>query len=175
MHIIIPMAGHSRRFAKAGFQKPKALLPVGLTTMVEQVVEMFSPDDHFHFVINKKQVSENPYMVNFLKGLAKKVDVVIISSHEEGPIHSALQVPGIPTNDPVIISYCDFTVTWNYSQFLRHIHDCDAAIPSFQGFHPASFGNTLYAYMRTKGDRLLELREKKNFTENRIDLIHAQP
>jgi len=168
MHIIIPMAGHSRRFAKAGLKKPKSLLPVGPTTMIEQVVEMFSPDDDYHFIINKEQASENPQIIEFLEGLAKKSSTVVIASHEEGPIRSVLQVPGISTNAPLIVSYCDFTVTWNYSQFLRHIHDCDAAVPSFQGFHPASFGNTLYAYMRTDGDRMLELREKENFTKNKI-------
>ena len=98
MHIIIPMAGHSRRFAKAGLKKPKSLLPVGPTTMIEQVVEMFSPDDDYHFIINKEQASENPQIIEFLEGLAKKSSTVVIASHEEGPIRSVLQVPGISTN-----------------------------------------------------------------------------
>ena len=41
----------------------------------------------------------------------------------------------------------------------------DGGIPSFKGFHPASFGDTLYAYMRVNSnDEMLELREKKCFT-----------
>lgn len=167
MHVIITMAGQSRRFAEAGFVGPKALLPVGESTMIEQVVDMFGAADHFHFVVSDMQVANDPGLPDRLKGLTRRADVVVIPLHEQGPSVSAIQVPGIGDDEPVIISYCDFTVTWNYSHFLRHVADCDAAVPSFRGFHPASFGKTLYAYMRVEGDRMLELREKANFTEDR--------
>jgi NDP-sugar pyrophosphorylase family protein len=45
-----------------------------------------------------------------------------------------------------------------------------AAIPSFKGFHPASFGNTKYAYLKVNENmEMIDLREKNSFTEDRIN------
>ena len=58
-------------------------------------------------------------------------------------------------------------VDWNYKKFLRDVYGYDAAISCFKGFHPASFGNTHYAYMKVKNNQLIELREKRSFTNDR--------
>ena len=169
IHIIIPMAGHSRRFQAQGLKGPKALLPVGKMTMIEHVVSMFGQHDHFHFVINEEQQKETPDIVQRLKVIAARADVSVIPSHENGPTFSALQVQGIPDDAPVTIAYCDFTVRWDYRAFLGHVSQADAGAPSFRGFHPASLGDTYYAYMRVDGDRMVELREKRSFTPNRME------
>ncbi len=167
MHVIVTMAGHSRRFTQAGYSGPKFLLPVGDAPMIRHVIDMFGAEDHFHFVLNENQVADNPGIEALLAGLARRARVVVIPCHEDGPTFSALQVAGIADDDEVIVTYCDFTVTWDYAAFLRHARGHDAAVPSFRGFHPASFGSTFYAYMRTDGTRMLELREKASFTEDR--------
>lgn len=167
VNIIIPMAGHSRRFKAAGYQGPKAFLRVGNKMMIEHVISMFDQSDYFHFVINESQDKENPEYKKILQSLAKRVSITVIKNHELGPTYSAIQVKEIESDEEVIISYCDFFVEWDYSQFLRNCQGVDAAIPSFRGFHPASFGDTYYAYLRVKGNRFLELREKKSFTEKR--------
>src|SRR3990172_8735701 len=169
IHIIIPMAGHSRRFQAQGLKGPKALLPVGDVPMIEHVVSMFDQKDHFNFVINENQQQEAPEIVQRLKATAARADVTLIPSHEKGPTFTALQAPGVPDEAPVIIAYCDFTVRWNYRAFLAHVSQADAGAPSFNGFHPASLGDTYYAYMRVDGDRMVELREKQPFTANRME------
>jgi NDP-sugar pyrophosphorylase family protein len=169
VHVIITMAGHSTRFKAAGYIGPKALLSVGESPMIEHVVNMFNTtNDFFHIVVNEDQIKECPGLVNYLNELAPRLDVIIIPSHDKGPVYSALQIEGIPPNEEVILSYCDFTVEWNYGLFLRSTHGCDGCVVSFRGFHPASFGETYYAYMRVdKNNRMLELREKKPFTDER--------
>lgn len=168
MHVIITMAGHSRRFQAAGYRKPKALLPCGDQTMIEHVIDMFDQDrDTFHVVLNEQQAAEVPHLVGWLRTLAGNVRPVVVPCHDIGPIYSALQVPGINDEDEVLLTYCDFYVDWDYNRFRRHIHGADGAIVSFRGFQPASFGNTFYAYMRVAGDRMLELREKRSFSEDR--------
>jgi NDP-sugar pyrophosphorylase family protein len=169
MHVIIPMAGHSRRFAARGQIGPKALLTVGNMPMIAHAIKMFSDSDIFHIVVNELQIREIPDLVMQLAALSRWVSVTVIPPHELGPAYSALQVEGISEKEEVIISYCDFTVQWDYAHFLRHVNGFDGAIPSFIGFHPASFGNTFYAYMRTDGDRFLELREKRSFTADRTE------
>ena len=53
MHVIITMAGHSRRFKKAGYQVPKFLIEIDGEPMISHVVSMFDSQDDFYFIINK--------------------------------------------------------------------------------------------------------------------------
>ena len=78
-----------------------------------------------------------------------------------GPAFSVNQLEDIDESEKVLISYCDFLVDWNYKEFCNSLEDCDGAIPAFQGFQPASFGSTLYAYMQINKDgHLVEQRKK---------------
>ncbi|NQV46026.1 MAG: hypothetical protein HQ501_14030, partial [Rhodospirillales bacterium] len=122
-----------------------------------------------HFVINEDQAAAYPTEFRWLGSLVADANVCVIASHEDGPTFSALQVSGIPDDAPVIVTYCDFIVSWDYARFVRHVHGAAGAVVSFRGFHPASFGSTYYAYMRADGDQMVELREKRSFTENRAD------
>jgi len=171
LQVVVTLAGHSRRFAAAGHKGPKALLQVGEKRMIEHVVDMFDPTDNFHFVINEAQLAERPDFPEILKSIARNADVVIVPPHERGPVWSALAVRTIKDDDEAIVTYCDFTVDWSYAAFLRRARGHSGAISAFRGFQPASFGTTTYAYMRTEGDRMLELREKRSFTDQR----HLEP
>ena len=171
INVIIPMAGHSRRFESVGLLGPKALLQVGDKTMIEHVINMF-PDVEcaFHIVLNKEQLGKNKNIVKFLESLASQIFVNIVDPHEKGPVYSSLQVSSIRNEYPVIISYCDFTVSWNFNYFIKDVQGYDGAIPSFKGFHPSSFGDTYYAYMKIdKSSHLLKLKEKESFTKDRVN------
>lgn len=168
MDIVITLAGHSRRFYDAGFTIPKFLIELDGSVVLEHVLDMFSENDIFHFVINETQVSELPGILLYLQKIRPKTHVNIIKSHDLGPVHSVRQVSSLSDNTPFIVSYCDFYVEWNYAEFLNSVAEYKCAIPAFKGFHPASFGNTMYAYMHTDDDdHLIELREKKSFTQQR--------
>ena len=170
VNVIIPMAGKSKRFNDAGYVGPKALLKVGANSMIEHVVNMFDPTlCYYYIIINNEQLESNLNLTVDLKKLALNVEVIVIDSHELGPVYSILQLKNIKNDEEIIISYCDFIVEWNYLSFLRQAQGSDGSIVSFKGFHPASFGNTYYAYMRVKKGNMLELREKKSFTSNRTE------
>ena len=172
-HVAIPMAGHSRRFKSAGYNLPKALLRAGDKMMIEHVFEMFDERNcAFHVIINTEQLKENPEIIKDLSSLAYDVSIEVIVPHEIGPVHSVLMLENIPNDEPLIISYCDFYVEWDFKRFLYETQTCDGAVPAFKGFHPASFGDTYYAYMRCDNDNnLIELREKNSFTDER----HNEP
>ena len=55
MNVLITMAGKSQRFRDAGYDLPKFLLNLGHKTVIEKVVECFSEDDTFHFIISRSQ------------------------------------------------------------------------------------------------------------------------
>jgi len=163
------LCGNSRRFHQLGYTGPKALLPVGEKTMIEHVLDMFDGNlCEFHFVVNLSQVNEDSNLINFLKSLVLKSTITVIEPHEIGPVLSVRKVTDLNPDDPIIICYCDFIVEWNFRYFLEKVVSYDGAIPSFKGFHPASFGTTYFAYMKTNAHNdMLELKEKKSFTNER--------
>ncbi len=168
MKILIPLAGHSRRFQAAGFDEPKAFLRVGDRTMIEQVVGMFDARDEYYFIVNSDQAREFPEAVALLSRLAVNTHTIVIPSHEKGPVYSCLQVPGIAADEPVIVNYCDFKMDWDYRQFLKDCQGTDGCLAVFRGFHPASLGATFFAYLQCEGNQMLRLREKQSFTDDRM-------
>lgn len=168
--IVIPMAGHSRRFQAAGYTVPKPFILIDGKPMIERVCRMFSRQDEFIFVCNGEQLDAEPSYRDILTRCAPRTRIVEIPPHELGPVYSALSAdPYLDDGDPVIISYCDFTMQWNYGRFLLKAAMYEGAIPVFRGFHPASLGDTYYCYIRTNDElEMLELREKQSFTPNRM-------
>ena len=113
MNIIITLAGKSLRFFSEGYKKDKFLLPTYDNKIVlEHVVEMFSPNDKFHFIISKKQ-SKIKGLKKKISGLTKRNTIHEIEDHNKGPIHSIIKINDIDKNEPIIISYCDFFVKWD--------------------------------------------------------------
>ena len=167
MNVIITLAGHSRRFEAAGYNTPKFLIPIDGKPMIEHVVNMFSYSDTFHFVINEKQLKDYPHLPNLFGSLVPKSTITVIEPHEIGPTFSALQVKGINQNEKIILVIAILLLS-GIIVFLKE--RCMAMmykIPSFKGMHPASFGDTYYAYMKLNrnNELLIKLREKQSFTK----------
>ena len=170
MRVIITFSGHSRRFKKAGYDLPKFLIKLDDDPIIKHVISMFSSESFFDLIFNKDQIIQFPQISQIVEEILPKKNyrIIEIEPHEMGPAFSVNQLNDIDESEKVLISYCDFLVDWDYKQFCNSLEDCDGAIPAFQGFQPASFGSTLYAYMKVdKDDHLLELREKKSFTNKR--------
>ena len=142
------MAGKSQRFKDNGYSVPKYMLSLGDKTIIEQLVTCFAPEDTFHFVISKSQVNVIDNLEDFLTGLTKNCYVHAINDHNYGPAFSVQEIKSHISQGPVIITYCDFLVEWDYQSFISFSKYWDAVIPTFVGFHPASFGDTLFAYIR---------------------------
>ena len=163
------MAGHSRRFKEAGHSEPKFMLKCGNKLMIEHVFEMFSENDEYHLILNSLLENDNN-IKKILKNLAPRVNIYYISPHENGPTNSILDANiNLDKSSPIIVSYCDFTVDWDYELFKREVIPYDCSAPYFIGFQAASLGNTKYAYMKEKDNLMLELREKESFTSDRLN------
>ena len=170
LRIIITFSGHSRRFKAAGYKLPKFLIKIDGQPIIKHVLNMFGDDCFFDLIFNKKQILKYPNIKNIIEEHLPKKNFRIneINSHELGPAYSVSQLKDIKHDENVLISYCDYLVQWNYKYFINSLKECDGAIPAFKGFHPASFGNTYYAYMKLNSNgELKELREKKSFTNQR--------
>jgi bifunctional N-acetylglucosamine-1-phosphate-uridyltransferase/glucosamine-1-phosphate-acetyltransferase GlmU-like protein len=98
--------------------------------------------------------------------------IVPIAAHKLGPVHAVLSaLTEIDLSQPVVINYADFTCRWSFKDFSSFVQsqNVDAAVPAYRGFHPHSGGTTNYAYIREVQGRLLEMREKQPFTENKVE------
>lgn len=174
MKIIIPMAGKGKRYNDAAFYGPKPLVEIDGRPMIEHVVNLFSPDDEFIFICNEEHLQTTP-MREVLSNLAPKQKIISVTNEQiiGGPIYTCKNVFNlIDDEEEVIINYCDFTMKWNYRHFLQTVRasSCVGAIPSFRGFHPASLGDTYYAYMKINKDhQVTELREKEPFSNDRLE------
>jgi len=163
------MAGHSRRFKKAGHTKPKFMLKCGAKLMIEHVFDMFSEFDEYHLILSNA-FEKNNDITTFLKNLSPRVNLYFIDPHEDGPTSSIMSANlNINKSSPVIVSYCDFTVEWDYELFKRQVISYDCCAPYFVGFHAASLGETKYAYMKESDNLMIELREKDSYTSDRLN------
>lgn len=177
MTIVIPMTGAGRRFLEAGYTEPKPLIRIAGKPMIEYVVRMYPNEQNILFICNNEHLATTDIR-NILTGLVSTAKIVGIDKRSwDGPVPDILQVQDrIPNNEPVLISYCDFTVVWDWSHFKLFVKDrgCDGAIVAYKGFHPHHFGPTFYGYLRIDPNgKLLEIKEKEPFTDRRLDEFAA--
>lgn len=172
MKIIIPMAGSGQRFIKSGFKEIKPLINIDGKTMIERIIEIFPKDSQFIFICNKEHKDTTP-IEGVLKNAAKNGNIIWIEPHKKGPVYSCLSIfDSLGDNEEVFVNYCDLLNCWDFDNFIKTVRrgNYDGALPAFRGFHPASLGDTFYAYMRTnERNELLEIREKASFTEDRME------
>ena len=141
--------------------------------MIAWVCEMFSEKDSFVFISNREHLKNSSYRA-VLNSVVPRFEVVEVDPHDHGPLVSVLAAKGcVEEDEPILISYCDFTVHWDYRQFLRYAAMQDGTIVAFRGYHPASFGSTFYGYLRTQEEKVLEVREKQSFTDHRHEEFAA--
>lgn len=172
MKIVVPMAGLGKRFNDEHSHTPKPLTLVDGVPMISRVINMFSQDDEYIFICNEKHLNETN-MESVLRTSAPRSTIVPITDLTGGPIYGTANAFNLIDDlEDIIINYCDFLQVWDYNHFKDTIKKVsnDGAIISFKGFHPASLGETYYAYMKINEQGYLTyLREKQAFSENRMD------
>lgn len=171
MDIIITSAGKSERFKKEGISTPKYLIDIDGLTILEHVLNLYDYEDKFHIILNHEDYKKFKTTINSIKDKYKRISYYLIEPHNEGPVHSILSVKKLnEIKGPIIISYNDFIIDWDYNKFKLDIHGYDAAIPCFKGFHPSSFEKTLFAYIKKNSKNILtDIQEKNSFTKKPVN------
>jgi len=171
MHIIIPMSGTGNRFVEKGYKTPKPLIEVDGKPIIEHVCDLFPNENNFTFICNSEHLKHTK-MRKILLDIKPSANIIEIEPHKLGPVYAVLKAfATIDDDEEVIVNYCDFGTYWNYNQFLFHTRkrNADGAIAAYKGFHPHMLGDTNYAFMREENQWMLEIQEKKPFTENRLN------
>lgn len=170
MQIVIPMSGSGARFGARGYAVPKPLIEVDGKPMIEHVVGLFPGVADILFICSREHL-QTTSMESVLRRIAPQARIAAIEPHKRGPVHAVLAAQEFIRDDnPVIVSYCDYSAFWDFGQFRAWLDHsaCDGCVVAYRGFHPHSLGPNLYAYMRNEGDRMVEIREKHCFTDNRM-------
>ena len=164
MKLIITMSGSSKRFTDVGLPH-KLFMDVCGKPVIERLLGIYENIPNVDkFIIKQKGMDLSPY--------CDGMNVVDIVPNTDGPVVSILDSDlQIDDNEPVMISYCDFWMRFNPLIFAFQCKLCnaDGAIISHSGFHPHRLYNSSFCYLRTKNSSVLEVQEKKPFTDNPMD------
>jgi NDP-sugar pyrophosphorylase family protein len=172
MHVIIPMSGIGKRFIDSGYKLPKFLIEVENKPIIEHVINLFPNETKFTFICNDEHL-KNTDIKNILKKIKKDCNIFKVSvNNRKGPVDAVLQASElIDDNEEIIISYCDYGTKWDYKEFKNIIKNknVDGAIACYKGFHPHMLGTDNYAFVKEKDNFMIEIQEKKPFTNNKMN------
>ncbi len=164
------MSGRGERFRRAGYVLPKPLIEVDKKPIIHYVIDMFPGETKFTFICNEEHI-QTTNMEKILNSYCPTGKIVTISPHKKGPVYAVSKIFNLINNEEqAIVNYCDFTCYWDYTNFKKSVNklSLNGALPAYRGFHPHSLGNTNYAYIRESNLKLLEIKEKEPFTQNRM-------
>ena len=180
MQIIIPMTGYGSRFVNAGYKELKPFIKVHGKPIIQWIIEgMYPNEDNILFICRKEHLDTIPKMRDTLMQIAPTAKIFAIEDWvKKGPVFDVLLASdSIDNEEPCIINYCDFYMTWNYEKFVRDVTEraCDGCIPCYTGFHPhLLIEKNYYASCLTdENDNLIEIREKYSFEQDKTKAKHS--
>ncbi len=180
MRIIIPMTGYGSRFVAAGYKELKPFIKVQGKPVLQWVVDgMYPAEENIVFVCRQEHLDHIQGMERQLKEIAPTATIFAIKDWvKKGPVYDILRAADyIDDNEPCIINYCDFYMTWDYGGFVQETikRGCDGAIPCYTGFHPHLMVEKNYyaSCLTDEDDYLIEIREKYSFEEDKTKAKHS--
>lgn len=179
MQIVIPMSGEGSRFKAGGYDALKPMITVNGRSIIEYVIEMF-PGDHTFLFICREDHDEIYGFKKYFASVCPNSTVVLIKPPylKLGPVYATLQAQEFIRNDePVMLSYCDYFMTWDFDDFIREASgsDEDGNIVCYTGFHPHLLHEkNLYASCLVSNDmQLLEIKEKYSYQTDKTKGLHS--
>ena len=168
IQLLIPMSGKGKRFKEAGFNEPKPLIKIGSKTIIERLLESYPADWPTTFILAESH--KNSALPDVLPQIRPGSKILYTKDHNKGPGWACLDIIGHLNSDaPVLVSYCDFGMSWDARQFERFVKstNCDACLVSYTGFHAHYLNPQTYAYSLVQGGYVKEVKEKASFTSCR--------
>lgn len=160
LNIVLPMAGHGSRFARAGYADPKPLIPVYGRPMIELVIDNLRPQRAHRFIfLCQQQHLEQFGLAARLQALAPDCVVLPVAQVTEGAACTVLLARHLIDNDDALmIANCDQYVDIRIDDYLAHADQggLDGLIMTMSADHPK------WSYVRLDAnDRITEVVEKQ--------------
>ncbi|MGQ0508218.1 MAG: NTP transferase domain-containing protein, partial [Myxococcaceae bacterium] len=155
-------------YQAAGYRQPKPLIPVSGRPMIERLLEVFPSSWPTYFVLAENHLQTK--LPAALQALRPGATQTAIPAHSKGPGQALETVlPKLDPAAPVLVTYCDYGMVWDAARFEQFVAETqsDACLLSYRGFHAHYLSPQTYAYSRMEGPRVVEVREKGSFTQDR--------
>jgi NDP-sugar pyrophosphorylase family protein len=120
VNVVIPIAGHGVRFARAGYDRPKPFICVTGTTMVENVMANLAiPNAHYILIGRQDHFEAQAVTVAALRARSD-VTLVPISDTTEGAACTVLLARRLIDGDvPLLIANCDQIVDMDCNDMIQ--------------------------------------------------------
>ena len=166
MKIIITACGKSSRFTSCGYPE-KTLIKIKDRYVIEHVMDMYLgvPYEDMIFIIKDNDDRLNQVLIDQYPGCTIKK----IAPHSDGPVSSIIDADiQIDPNEQVIINYCDIKSIWIFEDFVNYVkeEDFDACMVVHRGYHMNRIYNDYFAYVKSVGKKIIEVKEKECFTDD---------
>ncbi|AIL47099.1 glycosyltransferase family 2 protein [Elizabethkingia anophelis] len=167
LKILIPLAGSSELFEKAGYNYPKPLIEIKGKPMIQWVVESVNnipTPFQFIFIIKESDVHKY-HLDNTLKLLAPDSQIVKLKNETNGGLCSVLMAADlISENDSILILNSDQIINTNLEE-VNHFWksmDSDAGVITIQSVHPR------WSYILKDGNEVIQTAEKNPISRDAI-------
>lgn len=140
LNIVVPMAGAGSRFAKAGYQDPKPLIPVNGVPMIRLVINNLRPRGDHRFIFICQQAHIDAYgLTEKLSAWAPGCEVLGIDGLTEGAACTVLKAKDLINNgDPLMIANSDQWIDCDIHDYLAdmEIKNLDGIIMTMKANDP---------------------------------------
>lgn len=167
LKIIIPLAGSSEIFQKAGFPYPKPLIEIKGKPMIEWVIERTKSikiPNQIIFII-KEEDAIKFHLDNTLKLLDSYCEIVKIKKDTKGALCSVLMsVDKIENDDAILILNSDQIINADLSEINEHWLEkqSDVGVVTFKSVHPR------WSYALSEADNIIQTEEKNPISKMAI-------
>jgi dTDP-glucose pyrophosphorylase len=167
LKIIIPLAGSSEIFQKAGFSYPKPLIEIKGKPMIEWVIEStksLAVPHQIVFII-KEEESNKYHLDNTLRLLDSNCEIVKIKNNNKGGLCSVLMaIDKIGNEDSILILNSDQIIEDDLSEINNYwlINQTDVGVVTFKSVHPR------WSYALSEAENIIQTAEKNPISNQAI-------
>lgn len=140
LNIVIPMAGRGSRFATAGYQDPKPLIPVNGVPMIKVVIDNLRPAQAHRFIFICQQAHIAAYDLDArLRQWAPGAELIGIDGITEGAACTVLAARSLIDSDqPLMIANSDQYIDASIDAYLAEMprHGLDGLIMTMTADDP---------------------------------------
>lgn len=160
--VIITLGGTGKRFADAGYDLPKYMLPASIFNPDYKVIDMVS--DMYRGMRKIYLCNENHIDLYDLNNILDDgMSTIVPVKPGKGPGDAILQASNnISLDCHTFVQYCDTFQPWNIDDMKSIVerNTMDAAVIVTDEKCPSVFDNTLYGRVKVIGNRVIDIMEK---------------
>ena len=171
LQIVVPAAGEGRRYAEAGYDVPKPLVPVAGVPMIVRAVRDLPAAERVVFVVRAEHV-RNHRIDEQLDQHFPGCRIVTVEGVTEGQACTVrLAAEALQPDRPVIVAACDNTHVYDRGKLARLMADpaVECLIWTYRGDTRVLVAPEQHGWVRVDGDRVVEISCKRPISDSPLE------